>query len=248
MVINPRETALELYNGPFVTDQPWLSILPPQTTLRSLSHDVVINGQISVSANLSIAPSDHGQFDLFAANDFLLDSSIYESDASALSIPTALNPSGTAVDNFRILFSERRADDDTPALITAGHDIVVAGTGSNKITLATASRVTAGRDMVNLALRGHNVRPTDVTSISAGRDIRYTSDNRESLIGLGGPGRLDILAGARRELRVLRRSFHHRLDRESEPVEDGCGSHSARRPRQWHGLHRLRRHHRFEDG
>jgi hypothetical protein len=194
VVINPRDDAFWLYNGAFGSDSPWASVLPPQVSLRSLSRDVVVDQALSSGA-LYVAPSDFGQFDLFAARDFLLDTSIYESDAAALALPTPLNPAFQAPPTLKELYSGRRVEDDSPSLVTAGRDIVFAGTGGSQLVLASSSRISAERDMVNFALRSQNLQPGDVTSVSAGRDIRYTSNNRDSLIEVGGPGRLDILAG-----------------------------------------------------
>ncbi len=106
-----------------------------------------------------------------------------------------MNPSSLTLASLRELYSGRRAADDTPSLISAGRDIRVEGIGGTQLWLASAAHISAGRDIVNFALKGQNVRPDDVTSVSAGRDVRYESGNRTSLIEVGGPGRLDILAG-----------------------------------------------------
>lgn len=62
------------------------------------------------------------------------------------------------------------ADDEDPALVAAGRDIV-------GVILSTAkqTRVTAGRDIVDMAFFGQNLDDRDVTRIVAGRDITATT-------------------------------------------------------------------------
>ena len=199
VVLNPRGNGLTDFIGAFNNDQefPWFSMLPPNTTLRSLSRDVTVSGSIGASTGITIAPSDHGQVDFFAARDLLIDSTIHESDAAASSIPSPLNPATQPNDAISVGgLSARRLGDDSPSLVNAGRDIVFTVAGNaNKLYFATAAHIAAGRDIVNIAVKGQNLHASDVTSISAGRDLRYTSDDRSSLIEVGGPGRLDILGG-----------------------------------------------------
>jgi filamentous hemagglutinin len=198
VVLNPSASRLADFVGTLPDDQrfPWYAMLPPNTSLRSLSRDVVVAGDIDPGAHITVAPADHGQVDIFAGRDLLLDSTIIESDAPASILPTPLNPKTQPNTPFDIAtLSARRIDDFVASLITAGRDILAGSGGQNKIYLASAANIAAGRDIVNLALRGQNLHADDVTSISAGRDVRYDSENRLSAIELGGPGRLDILAG-----------------------------------------------------
>src|SRR5262249_6883132 len=81
-------------------------------------------------------------------------------------------------------------DDDVPALVTAAHDI-----RGGTFEVPKFARYTAGRDIVDATVVGQNLRDSDLTLVSAGRDIRYPPSQFRREVTIGGPGRLDLLAG-----------------------------------------------------
>lgn len=200
VAIAPDNIRLESFVGANLVAQQgealWFDVLPPNVSLRSLSSDVSLTGSVG-TAGTTILPADHGQFDIFAFRDFAFQGVFWESDAAASTLPIPLIPSATqSVDSERIRTrSARRISDDQPSTITAGRNIVGAGDAGTRIVLASAATIAAGKDILNLSLSGQNLRPGDVTSIAAGRDLRYSGDARSAAIEIGGPGRVDLLAG-----------------------------------------------------
>jgi hypothetical protein len=185
---------------PSLTDQAVFNLVPASLQLSALS------GNLQVAA-ATLFPSDNGNLRLFAGHDILA-GTISMSDApdSVISTPanggnvngvTAIDGTGLGVPyNF---YSVRHSGDTTPASIVAGRDIL-----DLQITVPKAGRVEAGRDIVGLQYAGQNLHPGDLTLVSAGRDyIEPPSVNPEGLINtnvpgvlqVGGPGRLDLLAG-----------------------------------------------------
>jgi filamentous hemagglutinin len=83
--------------------------------------------------------------------------------------------------------SGRHVNDFTPALIVAGQDI-----DNLSLSIPKATDIIAGRDINDLLFFAQNLNPTDLTLVSAGRDINASAS---STIEVGGPGRLDVIAG-----------------------------------------------------
>jgi len=94
--------------------------------------------------------------------------------------------------------------DNAPVLLVAREGDVVFETNA-RLELAKRFHIEAGRDLLDLAVRGQNVHATDVSLLRAGRDLRYPV-RRDSADGdilpgnnlgieVGGPGRLDVIAG-----------------------------------------------------
>jgi hypothetical protein len=162
------------------------SLLPAQVTFHALSQDVRLSGQ-----EITLFSTDTGQLDLFAARDIVSGVGLTMSDAPDSALPDFEQPSTfSLLTNLISPFSARHVNDPAPSLITAGRDI----DGSGGIfSLAESVRMAAGRDIINTSLVSQNVRPADLTLVSAGRDIRYLSTVGK--IEVGGPGRLDVLAG-----------------------------------------------------
>ncbi len=182
--------------------------LPPSLDVASYAGNVTLAN----NAVLTLYPAPRGQATIVAAHDVVStrQGSLVMSDAAPSSLPTAdaLLPavkSGIAAYN---LLSGALAvpagihqNDPTPALISAGEDI-----SDLSLTLAKAATIQAGRDIVSLGLSGQNMNPSDTTLISAGRNISYSADpaspdfNPTANITVGGPGRLEMLAGGNIDL------------------------------------------------
>jgi filamentous hemagglutinin len=162
---------------------------PATFIARSLQHDVTFNG-----AGPVIFPSDNGQFELLAGRDINdISANIVVSDAYASSLPSPASPGpgGQLSPSLLAPFaSGRHASDTLPALITAGRDI-----NSLILSVPKQTQISAGRDISNLTYDGQNLRSTDLTLISAGRDFVDTQAATGAVVQLGGPGRLDVVAG-----------------------------------------------------
>ncbi|MES1263466.1 MAG: hypothetical protein ABUL69_03865, partial [Peristeroidobacter soli] len=173
-----------------VNDPVLFSLLPPSVFFEATDGDIHIN-----ASETYMAPSDRGQLELFARRDIVTPpgfGSLTMSDASAATMPSKNRPQ--TLQNFVIDLisggSARHVDDDAPVLINAGRDIL-----RTTFYLPKFAQFSAGRDIRNAGMTAQNVRDEDATLISAGRDLIFdrTSGNRQ--IQIGGPGRLDIIAG-----------------------------------------------------
>ncbi|HEV7442427.1 MAG TPA: filamentous hemagglutinin family protein, partial [Steroidobacteraceae bacterium] len=183
--------------------------LPGSITLHALSGDVLWSS--TGSQTTALMPTDRGQLDVFAALDFLGgltpvadgqpfqpgNSGLTMSDALTAGIATPLNPVLTPNlgTYFNYAVSARHVGDASPVLISAGRDIA-----GLELRFPKASRITAGRDITDVNLFGQNLGSADVTLISAGRDFTYSLANNSGQVQVGGPGRLDVLAGRQVDL------------------------------------------------
>ena len=177
-----------------------LYVYPASLRLASLTQDIV--GASGGTFYPVLYPSDNGQLQLFAGRDISgLDLRV--SDAADSQIATAANPSfGSigvgAVSEGNNFYSSRHLNDPTPISVVAGRDI-------DGIILSTpkAGRIEAGRDILNLQYTGEGLNPNDLTLLVAGRDFsdpatfgdNGTPNLTPGVVQVGGPGRLDILAG-----------------------------------------------------
>ena len=164
-----------------------LALLPPTVNLEATDGDIHLTG------NAFLAPSDSGQLELFASRDLYStdNSTLSMSDASRASIPSILSRGGQ--DFVEVLersdVSGRHLGDNAPALIDAGRDIY-----GLYLLLPKFARLNAGRDLRNATLGAQNLRGTDATIVTAGRDVVYDIDAGNKKIEIGGPGRLDVIA------------------------------------------------------
>lgn len=172
-----------------------MKIMPSSLIMQSMSGDVNV-----LKGDISLFPSDTGQLDIFAGRDFKADSgaTINMADLAAGEVPTPLRP--TTNPDFGqftagVSRSARHGDDDRPALITAGRDIV-----GQDLNIAKSAHLVAGRDIIDTTLKAQNFRPTDVTTVRAGRDIRYAPNLVTAQMLVGGPGRFDVISGRNLDL------------------------------------------------
>jgi filamentous hemagglutinin family protein len=167
------------------------ALFPGSLTARAFSNDIALNGLAT------LYPVVDGQLDLFAARDITaLNGGFRMSDVDATTLSSIVNPSTATIfltDLAKSALASIHRDDTQPVVISAGHDISGA-----TFSLAKAGRITADRDIADLTLNGQNLRDEDLTLLLAGRDVIYHPDDpthQSREISLGGPGRLDILAG-----------------------------------------------------
>jgi hypothetical protein len=156
---------------------------------RSLQQDLTFTG-----SGATLFPTDNGQLELIAGRDINDNGAVINvSDAFANALPTPVAPGAGGALNPALLVSfasGRHASDPLPALITAGRDITALN-----ISIPKPARISAGRDISNLTFYGQNLSPSDQTLISAGRDFVDMLGETGTVVQLGGPGRLDVLAG-----------------------------------------------------
>ncbi|HVN44296.1 MAG TPA: filamentous hemagglutinin family protein [Steroidobacteraceae bacterium] len=163
------------------------------------------NVHLSPGGALWAFPAPRGQVTLVAAQDIVggNQARLGMSDVAPALLPTAttLSPSlfdGITATNLVLnsANSAIHAGDPSPALISAGRDIQNIG-----FYMAKPIAIEAVNDVSDVSLLGQNLSATDTTLISAGRDITYSSDpsapdfDPTASVTVGGPGRLELLAG-----------------------------------------------------
>jgi filamentous hemagglutinin family protein len=163
-------------------------IYPGTLVARSLLLDVSV-------PNAILFPSSTGQLELVAGRDLIGNGTLSMSDAALDSIPSTALPAedpSTLVAAVQVSFSaDLHAGDAQPALLLAGRDIV-----NGDFQVPKAAEIIAGRDISNLFYQGQNLNAGDLTLVSAGRDvIDNINGGAGAAIEVGGPGRLDVLAG-----------------------------------------------------
>ena len=173
-------------------------VMPSSLTLMSMANDVKMTG-----GSVVLYPSNDGQLDLFAARDLLGSSgaNIIMADVGRDELPTPLQAFRGSLAVGRLLVplaasaTGRHIDDDQPALITAGRDII-----GHDLILAKTTQMTAGRDIVDTNLRAQNLRAGDVTLVQAGRDLTFSPSFVTGQMNVGGPGRFDVITGRNLDL------------------------------------------------
>jgi hypothetical protein len=183
-------------------------------TLRA----VAAGGDVSVGGAFFMAPSPNGTLELLAHDDVAVSNAMFMADVSPAALPAPASPDFTLTDAIQPLLLSRsyqsarfhsdpplHADDPEPVRIAAiSGDVLGPDNGSTPLGIfAKPVLVTAGRDVRNAYFVAQNLRASDVTRVSAGRDVTF--DLRRSQNGdqqgnagrfdLGGPGRLEVLAG-----------------------------------------------------
>jgi hypothetical protein len=175
-------------------------------------------GDVEVKGTFSMYPAAKGTLELLAGDGVRASSTVFMVDVAPSALPSPTAPDLTFAEAVSpLLFSRAyqsarfhsdpvlHAGDVEPARIVALQgDVSGPEDGVAPLAiLAKAAHVGAGRDVRNAYLVNQNLRPADVTRVSAGRDVVF--DLRRSVNGdqlgnqgrfdVGGPGRLEILAG-----------------------------------------------------
>ncbi|HEV2702235.1 MAG TPA: filamentous hemagglutinin N-terminal domain-containing protein, partial [Steroidobacteraceae bacterium] len=169
------------------------SILPGTVYFNALGKDVDLS-----SGAATLFPSASGQLGLFASRDIIGGSSVAMSDAPPGAFATGANTANGGLGVIYNFDASLHASNDIPAEIVAGRDI-----SNLSLSLPEPAHIEAGQDISNLMYHGENLAANDMTLISAGRDISYPlfygvsgiAVSGSSLISVGGPGSLDLLAG-----------------------------------------------------
>lgn len=188
-----------------------MRLFPQSLDVAALSGNARVAGPALVAG-------DSGQLAIFAAGDVQA-SDILMSDAPDSVVPSVFNPTfgiGIGLGHpVELSGSGRHLQDGEPSSIVAGHDVL-----AGLIQLAEATQVDAGRDISGITLLGQNVRTQDVTRLTAGRDIRLGGSDQ---VRIGGPGRVDVLAGRQVDLGVsLGLTSVGRLANPNLPVDGGA--------------------------
>lgn len=184
-----------------------VTLNPPSVIATALS------GNLDLPQGLRLFPAAEGGFDLFAGGSLTVGASILVPDVAPERLPRPLRPSSvygvintelrpSATQSFDHSNPPLHLGDAQPLRIAAGGAIRGPQQGI-ALFAPKPLRLYALSDVENFWLFGQNLADTDVTRLSAGGDIRFTTARGAggslltSTAGfeIGGPGRLDVLAG-----------------------------------------------------
>jgi hypothetical protein len=160
------------------------------------------SGDFELIREVRLLPSPQGQAEIVAAGSIVAgDRSVpmLMSDADPAGLPTASRPVGAGQLLAAVSLPSDAAihtGDEQPALLIAATGDILGGDW----LFAKQFRAIAGGDIRDLSISGQNTDTSQISLIQAGRDIdlnardnpRNSSGNR---IEVGGPGRLQVLAG-----------------------------------------------------
>lgn len=210
---NVVETALRnnLANAdrlPNDADYKPLTIWTPSLTTTSFGGDIAVPG------NIALFPAARGNLALLAAHNVDINGRVTLSDVDPASLPrTDLPTSDPSLSVYRYLLGDQtlptqhatfilhEGDEKGAHIVAADGDIT--GNQATTLVLAKPGRIYAGQDIVDLGLVAQNISSASVTSVEAGRDIVYSPKRsatnaleiNQADIQIGGPGRLDVIAG-----------------------------------------------------
>ncbi|HEY9267816.1 MAG TPA: filamentous hemagglutinin family protein, partial [Methylotenera sp.] len=188
------------------SDQRALGMLPPNLAVAAFG------GSIDLLGNAVLYPAPAGSLILQAAADLSLLGTLAMSDLLPASLPSVALPVNVSDPVNRLSAASSgvlahgnpplHAGDAEPVRLAAG-GALRGQPGTVSLVLPKAALLEAGEDIANLWLFGQHLVATDVTRVVAGGQIRYdTPRSAQGALGsgsnyleLGGPGRLEVLAG-----------------------------------------------------
>ncbi|MBK7767159.1 MAG: hypothetical protein IPI44_14290 [Sulfuritalea sp.] len=185
-----------------------LPIWTPSLTVASFDGDIQVPGQPT------LYPAARGNLSLLAASDVVIGGRLAMADVDPSTLPrTDLPFNDNAFRPYDNLLGDQTRPphhaifllhdgDEAPVRVVATDGDVV-GNQATALVLAKPGQLSAGRDIRDFGLVAQNVAADSVTSVVAGRDIIYTPKRsatnaleiNQADIQIGGPGRLDIIAG-----------------------------------------------------
>jgi filamentous hemagglutinin family protein len=166
-----------------------------------------LGGSLGLSGVMTLAPAPTGNLGLFAADSIEIDGSVTLSDAPAAALAGPLAPRQVKADTIVAIAGHSNpplhAGDDEPVRIVALRGNITGNQDASSLVLPKRATIQAGGDIVDLGIVGQHLAENDITRIAAGGDIVFNANRRGdgSLatntlgIELGGPGRLEVIAG-----------------------------------------------------
>jgi hypothetical protein len=182
---------------------------------------VALQGDLSIREGFTLMPSAVGDLRLLAGGSIekLGGKEIILSDMALSRIPTLTGPTRSTGDLSALIIVPVRESDAfgpdlahqndtrTAYIVARSGDIIGQESPDIFARLAKSAVFQAGRDILNVSVFGQNMREDDVTRFIAGRDIRFAANRDETYgalsistlinaqIAIGGPGRVELIAG-----------------------------------------------------
>ncbi len=172
-----------------------------------------LSGDIDVASRFSMFPAADGNLQLIAQGSVTAPVLISMSDANPANLPLPVRPVTTFNESALLLDGALGArvhsdpslhtGDSEPVRIYARTGSITGNESGTPVQLPKQARIIAGEDVRDFSLLGQNVGANDVTLIAAGRDVVFTPRNDafgnqlsgNGAIQIGGPGRLEVIAG-----------------------------------------------------
>ena len=190
------------------TNADGLTAYPGQTTVAALQ------GGIDVRSGFNVFPDPVGNLRLLSARDIVVSGNIIVSDVRPETLPSIAAPAAVFGDGALAAgigrFSGGVGSHSGPPLHGGDTSPIVIQSLAGSVTfqqlaflqVPKPATISGGLDVVNLDFIGQNLGEEDITRIQAGRDIVSQSKNDAGVtlinnraIAIGGPGRLDVIAG-----------------------------------------------------
>jgi filamentous hemagglutinin family protein len=170
-----------------------------------------LGGSIGLFGVMALAPSPTGNLGLFAADSISIGGSVTLADIPVSSLASPLSPKQVLADAMATAGHSNpplHTGDNEPVRIVALQGDITGNQDASSLNLPKRATIQAGGDIVDLGVVGQNLAETDITRIVAGGDIVFNANRRSdgSLatntlgIELGGPGRLEVIAGGNVDL------------------------------------------------
>ena len=184
-------TDIENYiSNSFVNIGSTLNLMPGNIQFTAAKGDIIFD-----SGALTLLPDNDSSLGLYAGNNIYSSTTILASDTAKAFVPTILNPLFNTTDLKPLTL--RTEHSDPPIHINDLHSsYVVADQGDidgGRYFSSEQIRLDAGRDIKDIQLNVQNLRGSDITRVKAGRDVIL--DSKTDVIGVSGPGRLEVIAG-----------------------------------------------------
>jgi filamentous hemagglutinin family protein len=179
-----------------------LKVYPGSLTARALG------GSFTASGDFTLYPSASGNLAVYASGAIGLPVNIAMSDVNPAALPQATSPvaafsapSGGTGPRAHSDPSLHALDAEPVRVYSEAGDIT--GVSGRVLQLAKQARIYASGNITDLSLSGQNVSDTDLTRLAAGGSISFTPvrdafgvpQPGAGAITLGGPGRLELIAG-----------------------------------------------------
>ncbi|MEW6514323.1 MAG: filamentous hemagglutinin family protein [Pseudomonadota bacterium] len=170
-----------------------------------------LGGSLGLSGVMALAPSPTGNLGLFAADSISIGGSVTLADIPVSSLASPLSPEQVLADATATAGHSNpplHAGDNEPVRIITLQGDITGNQDASSLYLPKRATIQAGGDIVDLGIVGQNLAETDITRVAAGGDIVFNANRRSdgSLatntlgIELGGPGRLEVIAGGNVDL------------------------------------------------
>jgi hypothetical protein len=191
-----------------LSNETLLAVYPGTLTANALE------GDVTVASDFTLFPSPRGTLELLAGKSVQINGAVKLSDLDPRSLPQPQSAASTLqfkTTTLELSYFDARTHALTPLHTGDSEPVRIYAAGGDvelnsfaPMFFGKALDVRAARDIsINTQLVAQNVTADDVTRLQGGRDVSFPTQrdasnqlvSNDSRIVVGGPGRLDVLAG-----------------------------------------------------